>query len=176
MARVEGAIICLLILAIDVAAGVLGIEAEMVQNKGRHLRVFFIECKEPVHQAYKLGIAAAALLALSHAVANVLGGCPCICSRDQWDNSMPNKQMASVTLIFSWIVAIVGFTMLMIGAMSNSKSRVRCGLVRRHFLSIGGILCFVHALFCMVYYVSAHASVKEEGKAQRNIRSHGLQA
>lgn len=33
MARVEGAIICLLILAIDVAAGVLGIEAEMAENK-----------------------------------------------------------------------------------------------------------------------------------------------
>lgn len=70
--------------------------------QGRHLRVFFIECKEPVQQAYKLGIAAAALLALSHALANVLGGCTCICSRDQWDNSMPNKQMAAVTLIFSW--------------------------------------------------------------------------
>ncbi|XP_038975171.1 uncharacterized protein LOC120106267 [Phoenix dactylifera] len=106
-----GVIICLLIVIMDVVAGILGIEAEIAQNKvlllllhfsiyliydcrkillqGKHLRVFFVECKEPVHEAYKLGLAAAGLLALAHAVANVLGGCMWIRSRSF------NKKMAA---------------------------------------------------------------------------------
>ncbi|XP_010923990.1 protein VASCULATURE COMPLEXITY AND CONNECTIVITY [Elaeis guineensis] len=161
MGRLGGVIICLLIVIMDVVAGILGIEAEIAQNKGKHLRVFFFECKEPVHQAYELGLAAAGLLAFAHAIANVLGGCVCICTREEFDRSSANKQMASATLILSWIVVIVGFTMLIIGAMSNSKSRVSCGFAHRHFLSIGGILCFVHGLFCVAYYVSADATKRE---------------
>ncbi|XP_020096247.1 uncharacterized protein LOC109715567 [Ananas comosus] len=174
MARIEAVIICLLIVIMDAVAGVLGIEAEKAQNKGRHLRVFFIECNEPVHQAYRLGLAAATLLALAHAIANALGGCPCICSGTKFKQSTANKQMAAATLIISWIVVIVGFTMLIIGALSNSKSRASCGFDRHRFLSIGGILCFVHGLFCLVYYVSADAAIREEGKSQRGNGSHGV--
>ncbi|XP_008793751.2 uncharacterized protein LOC103709975 [Phoenix dactylifera] len=161
MGRSGGLIICLLILSTDVVAGILGIEAEIAQNKGKHLRVFLLECKEPVHQAYNLGLAAAVLLAFAHAIANVLGGCMCICSRDEFLRSSANKQMAAGTLILSWIIVIVGFAMLIIGAISNAKSRVSCSLLHHHFLSIGGILCFVHGLFCVSYYVSADAAKRE---------------
>ncbi|XP_009418764.2 protein VASCULATURE COMPLEXITY AND CONNECTIVITY isoform X2 [Musa acuminata AAA Group] len=170
MARMEGAIICLLIVVMDVVAGVLGIKAEEAQSKGKHLRLFFLECKEHVHQAYKLGLAATALLALSHVIVNVLGGCPCACSGDGFRRSSPNKLMAAATLLLSWIVVIVGLTMLIIGAISNSESRPTCGLAHPRFLFIGGIMCFVHSLFCIVYYVSAIASWKE-GKAHRDTRS-----
>ncbi|WOK91882.1 hypothetical protein Cni_G00573 [Canna indica] len=170
MARAEAVLVCLLIVAMDVAAGVFGMEAEAAQNKGRHLKLFFIECKEPVRQAYKFGLAAAALLGLSHAIANVLGGCACICSGEQWSKSSPSRRMAAATLILSWTVVVVGFTMLIIGAMSNSKSRATCGLSRRRFLSIGGILCFVHGLLCLIYYVCADASRKDEGT------THGFRA
>lgn len=68
------------------------------------------------------------------------------------------------------IVVIVGLTMLIIGAISNSESRPTCGLAHPRFLFIGGIMCFVHSLFCIVYYVSAIASWKE-GKAHRDTRS-----
>lgn len=58
--------------------------------------------------------------------------------------------------------------MLIVGALSNSKSRVTCGLAHRKFLSIGGILCFVHGLLCGAYYVSATAAGwEEEGKVRR---------
>ncbi|MQL80439.1 hypothetical protein Taro_012870 [Colocasia esculenta] len=164
MARVEGALVCLLILIVDMVAGILGIEAQISQNKKRHLKVLIFECKVPSHEAYKLGLAAAVLLAFAHVVANLLGGCHCICSKKELDTSSPNKLLAAATLILSWLIAIVGFSMLLIGAMSNSKSRVSCGLAHRNFMSIGGILCFVHGLFCVAYYASAFAIQREEEK------------
>ncbi|XP_072968570.1 protein VASCULATURE COMPLEXITY AND CONNECTIVITY-like [Typha angustifolia] len=167
MARVGGIFICLLIVIIDIVAGILGIQAEIAQNKGKHLRVFIFECKEPVHQAYKLGLAAAVLLALAHALANLLGGCVCICSREEFARSSINRQLAATTLGLSWIVVVVGFAMLLVGAISNSKSRASCGFGHRHFLSIGGILCFIHGLLSVCYYVVATAALWEERRPWR---------
>uniref|UniRef100_A0A1D1Y6U7 Choline dehydrogenase n=1 Tax=Anthurium amnicola TaxID=1678845 RepID=A0A1D1Y6U7_9ARAE len=166
MARLEGALVCLLIVIVDMVAGILGIEAQVSQNKSKHLRVLIFECKEPSHQAYKLGLAAAILLGFAHVVANLLGGCKCICSKEELDRSSPNRQFAAATLIISWLIVIVGFSMLLIGAMSNSKSRASCGLAHHNFLSIGGILCFIHGLFCAAYYVSASAVQWEEEKTK----------
>ncbi|KAE8774061.1 hypothetical protein D1007_53629 [Hordeum vulgare] len=168
MARVEAVVVCLLIVAMDVAAGVLGIHAEKAQSQGRHLKILFIECRQPVPQAYKLGVAAAAVLAASHAIANIVGGCYCTwpcCSCGQARRSSPNRQMASFALVLTWMVLLVGLALLILGALPNSKkSMAECGLVRHRFLSIGGILCFVHAVFCLVYYVSANAAAREEGR------------
>uniref|UniRef100_A0A0E0AL24 PGG domain-containing protein n=1 Tax=Oryza glumipatula TaxID=40148 RepID=A0A0E0AL24_9ORYZ len=162
MARVEAVVVCLLIIAMDVVAGVLGIHAEKAQNQGRRLRILFIECRQPVRHAYELGVAAAAVLAASHAIANVVGGCSCACSRDR--RATPNRQMASFALVISWIVLVVGLALLILGALPNAERKAaKCGLPRHHFLSIGGILCFVHGLFCLVYYASANAAKREEG-------------
>lgn len=68
--------------------------------QGRRLRILFIECRQPVRRAYELGVAAAAVLAASHAIANVVGGCSCACSRDR--RATPNRQMASFALVISW--------------------------------------------------------------------------
>lgn len=57
------------------------------------------------------------------------------------------------------IVLAVGLSMLVIGTSSNHKSRGSCGFTHHHFLSIGGILCFVHGLFSVAYYASATASI-----------------
>lgn len=80
-------------------------EHRVLLSQGKHLRLFFLECKEHVHQAYKLGLAATALLALSHVIANVLGGCPCVCSGDGFRRSSPNKLMAAATLLLSWYLS-----------------------------------------------------------------------
>ena len=53
----------------------------------------------------------------------------------------------------------VGLSMLVIGAMSNNRSQDSCGLSHHHFLSIGGISCFVHGLFSVIYYISTTASM-----------------
>jgi hypothetical protein len=179
--------------------------------QGRHLRILFIECRQPVRRAYELGVAAAAVLAASHAIANAAGGCACSCSGDKLRRSSPNRQMASFALVLTWyarhgshasstpvsskwksliwkckprlalvtsdlyscrcrvgclsrMVLVVGLALLVLGALPNRKHKLaECGVVPRHrFLSIGGVLCFVHALFCAVYYASASAAAREE--------------
>ncbi|RLM84604.1 hypothetical protein C2845_PM04G27550 [Panicum miliaceum] len=165
MARVEAVVVCLLVLAMDAAAGVLGIHAEKAQSqashlsfsgsfseRGRHLRILFIECRQPVRRAYELGIAAAAVLAASHAIANAGGGCACSCSGDKLRRASPNRQMASFALVLTW-----------------KHKLADCGVARHRFLSIGGVLCFAHALFCVVYYASASAAAREE----RHAATHG---
>jgi hypothetical protein len=75
--------------------------------QGRHLRILFIECRQPVRQAYKLGVAAAAVLAASHAIANIVGGCACVCcSGDKLRRSSPNRHMASFALVLTWYAPV----------------------------------------------------------------------
>ncbi|PWZ13845.1 hypothetical protein Zm00014a_021092 [Zea mays] len=177
MARVEAVVICLLVLAMDVAAGVLGVYAEKAQNqasfrvvgklfsfhcRGRHLRILFVECRQPVRRAYELGMAAAAVLAAAHAIANAAGGCACACSGDKLRRASPNRQMASFALVLTWMVLVVALSLLVLGALPNAKRKLaECGVARHRFLSIGGVLCFVHAPFCAVYYASASAAARE---------------
>lgn len=60
-------------------------------------------------------------------------------------------------MLLSRIVLAVGLSMLVMGTSTNHKSSGSCGFTHHHFLSIGGILCFVHGLFSVGYYVSATA-------------------
>lgn len=68
----------------------------------KHLRVWIFECRDPSYQAFKLGLAAAVLLALAHTIANLLGGCACILSREDYEKATANKQLAVGSFIFSW--------------------------------------------------------------------------
>ncbi|CAL9013840.1 unnamed protein product [Prunus brigantina] len=160
MARLGGFFVCLLIVAMDIVGGIMGIEAELEQNKVKHLRRWIFECREPSHAAFKLGLAAAGLLVAAHVVANLLGGCNCICSQEELQKAPPNKQLSVACLVFTWYVIIfgVGLGVLVIGTWSNHKSRASCGFTHHNFLLIGGGLCFVHGLFCVAYYISATAS------------------
>lgn len=146
----------------DVAAGILGIEAEVAQNKVKHLRMWIFECRDPSYEAFKLGLAAAILLLAAHAISNLFGGCICIWSKDELHKASSNKQLALGSLIFSWITLAIGFSMLIIGTLENSKSRKSCGISEHRLLSIGGILCFIHGLFAVSYYISATAFTREE--------------
>ncbi|GMN49754.1 hypothetical protein TIFTF001_018914 [Ficus carica] len=96
-------LICILIMVIDIVAGILGIQAEIAENKVKHLRLLIFECRDPSYQAYKLGMAAAILLALAHVIANSLGGCICFLSRDDNNKATANKQLAVGSLILSCI-------------------------------------------------------------------------
>ncbi|GAB2231498.1 hypothetical protein Droror1_Dr00010506 [Drosera rotundifolia] len=161
MLRTLGPLICFLILIMDIVAGILSIQAEVAQDKEKHIRVWIFECRQPSHKAHRLGLAAATLLALAHFIGNLLGGCICIRSKEELDKSSPNKQLAAATLIITWIIYVIAFSTIVIGAISNSRSRDTCGLSHRHLLSIGGILCFIHGLFLVAYYVSASATIAE---------------
>lgn len=58
----------------------------------------------------------------------------------------------------------IAFILLVSGTLANSKSRKNCGISHHRQLSIGGILCFIHGLFAVAYYVSAAAVVREGRK------------
>ncbi|KAF6173952.1 hypothetical protein GIB67_039903 [Kingdonia uniflora] len=165
--RPSSAFICLLIVMLDILAGVLGIEAQAAQNKVKHASVWIFECRDPSRDAFKLGLTAAILLGLAHVIANFLGGFVCICSKDELDRSSANKQLAAASLVLSWIILAIGFSMLTIGASVNSKSKGSCGISRNRCLLTGGILCFFHALFCVSYYVSANATIEEVEKSNQ---------
>ncbi|KAI3465651.1 hypothetical protein Pfo_022314 [Paulownia fortunei] len=156
MRKFIGIFACFLIVALDVTAGILGIKAEAAQNQEKHLRLWIFECKEPSHDAFVLGVAAATLLGVAHVLANLLGGCS-VCTQDELQKAPPSKKLSVVCLVFTWIILAVGLSMLVIGTISNNKSRASCGFTNHHFLSIGGILCMVHALFSVAYYVTSTA-------------------
>lgn len=68
----------------------------------KHLKVWVFECRDPSYQAFKLGVAACVLLALAHAIGNLMGGCVCIWSKEDLNSVTANKQLAVASLIFSW--------------------------------------------------------------------------
>ncbi|MCD7469385.1 hypothetical protein HAX54_008359 [Datura stramonium] len=154
MAKLFGIFACLLIVALDAIAGILGIKAEAAQNQEKHLRLWLFECKEPSHDAFVLGVAAACLLAIAHVLANLLGGCS-VCATDDIKRAPPSRQLSMACLVFTWIVMAIGMGLLVIGTMANNKSRASCGFSHHHFFSIGGILCFVHAIFSVAYYTTS---------------------
>ncbi|XP_057538379.1 protein DESIGUAL 2-like [Amaranthus tricolor] len=173
MAKRMGPVICLLIMIMDIVAGILGIEAQVAQNKMKFMRAWIFECREPSYEAYKLGLAACILLALAHVIANVLGGCVCVSSREEYTRSSSNKQIAAASLVFSWIILLVAFSLLVLGTVSNSRSRQTCGFSHNHLFVIGGILCFVHGLFLVAYYVGASAARAEENQIFKQQRPAG---
>uniref|UniRef100_A0A7N0ZUB6 Uncharacterized protein n=1 Tax=Kalanchoe fedtschenkoi TaxID=63787 RepID=A0A7N0ZUB6_KALFE len=162
--KVVGVLICALVVALDITAGILGIQAEAAQNKVKHLRLWLFECKEPSQEAFHLGLAAAVLLCLAHVIINLFGGCHCICSQEELRRASTNRQLSVACLVFTWVILGVGLGALVIGTMSNNKSRTTCGFTHHHLLSIGGILCIVHALFSVSYYVTNTATLNEQGK------------
>jgi hypothetical protein len=72
--------------------------------------------------------------------------------------------VAELVFVVFRIVLGVAFSMLIIGTLANSRSRESCGISNHRFLSIGGVLCFIHGLFTVAYYVSATATKREEYK------------
>ncbi|KAI3718114.1 hypothetical protein L6452_18966 [Arctium lappa] len=153
-----GAFVCLVIIMFDITAGILGIRAEAAQNQEKHLRLWLFECKEPSQEAYRLGLGAIVLLIAAHVLANLLSGCT-VCNHDEVQKASLGRQLSLLSLFFTWVILAVGLGMLVIGTKANHKSNASCGLSHHHFLSIGGILCFVHSLFSVAYYVTATASI-----------------
>lgn len=74
-------------------------------------------------------------------------------------------KMLNVCVVYR-IVLAVAFSMLIIGTLANARSRKYCGIFNHRFLFIGGILCFIHGLFTLPYYVSITAMRREEKRQQ----------
>lgn len=155
MAKLVKILAGLVIVAFDVVAGILGYKAEASENQEKQQTQWLFEsCNKPSHEAFVFGLAAATLLGIAHVLANLLGGCS-VCTTDDIRKATPIKQLSIACLVFTWIIFAVGLGMLVIGTKANHKSRTSCGFIHHNYLSIGGILCFVHALFSVAYYVAA---------------------
>nr|XP_043609064.1 uncharacterized protein LOC122580982 [Erigeron canadensis] len=157
-------LVCFSIFLMDLIAGILGIEAEVAQNKVQSLTLWVVECRDPSYKAFKLGSAAAFLLAFAHAIANLFGGCHIVRSKLELETVTYNKRLAFSSLVLSWITLVIGFSLLVAGVMENSSSRKSCGYSHHRYLSIGGVACFIHSMFAVCYYVSATAVNREEKK------------
>ncbi|GKV45767.1 hypothetical protein SLEP1_g52814 [Rubroshorea leprosula] len=160
--------VCVLIVAVDVAAGVLSIEAEIAKDEVTHKRLKDFKCEEPNDRAFKFGLAAATLLGLAHITEDLVGGCMCMCFTEELERSSSSRQLWFACIIVSWIVVAIGFPTLVVGMLENSKSKGSCWTLPHHFLFIGGICCFIHGLLCVAFYVSASVSFV-------NGRIHGPQ-
>ncbi|XP_016497680.1 protein DESIGUAL 2 [Nicotiana tabacum] len=172
MAKNIGILVCLLLVILDVAAGILGIQAEVEQNKVSELKVWIFECRDPSYEAFKLGLAATVLLVLAQVISNLLAGCICVQSQEELDKASSNKKLAFASFVFQWIIMGIAFALLVAGTMSNGKARKSCGISHHRFLSIGGILCFIHGLFSVSYYISATATIQEDKKLNHQQGSH----
>ncbi|KAG2324147.1 hypothetical protein Bca52824_006875 [Brassica carinata] len=49
-------------------------------------------------------------------------------------------------IFLTWVVAIAGAGILTMGIWMNRESRSECGFTNKHFLSLGGRVCFLHAI------------------------------
>ncbi|XP_010458550.1 PREDICTED: uncharacterized protein LOC104739791 [Camelina sativa] len=165
-----GFLVSVVIICADITATVLGIEAEIAQSKTphhhhqqQHLRHSNSGCsRTPSAGAFAEGVAAMVLLFIVHVLANVLGGCTYIRSKQDFDRATANKILAVAFLVLSWIFFLVSYTALMIGTLANSKSKRLCSLPHRWFFVIGAIFCLGHGLVTSAYYVSAIAAKKED--------------
>jgi hypothetical protein len=69
--------------------------------------------------------------------------------------------LIAIALQLDRIALIAGFSLLLAGAMSNSKSQTSCRFTQGHTLGLGGIMCFVHGGITVAYYVTATAAAHE---------------
>lgn len=49
-----------------------------------------------------MGLGAAAFLGVAHIIANLVGGCNCLCSQDELAKAHPNRQLSVACLILTW--------------------------------------------------------------------------
>ena len=89
-----------------------------------------IECKESNRDAFKLGLAAAVLLALAHVTSNLLSGCICTSFMEELErSSSTNRKIWFACLIFSWYLCVFQFSSLL--TVYSSESREWLGPVHR---------------------------------------------
>ncbi|KAL6856887.1 hypothetical protein ACP4OV_018269 [Aristida adscensionis] len=152
-----GASIVLVILALDIAAGMLAFKAQAADNKAEKVVIFFIRYREPDHHAYQLGLAGAGLLLLAHAISTcfILGGF-------SWLYYYPGPQVAPLWASFSrafaatsWIIFVVAMSLLLLAAEASTKT---WRFVHINAAALGGYLCFIHGLVIVLHHVTATAA------------------
>ncbi|KAG2267345.1 hypothetical protein Bca52824_061900, partial [Brassica carinata] len=111
----------------------------------KHTRLWLLECKAPSQKAFMLGFIALGCLAAAHLFAIIIG-----CSTSNMFKVLTVPKISAyinmACLALTWIVATAGAGILTMGIWMNRESRPECGFTNKHFLSLGGKVCFLHAI------------------------------
>ncbi|KAH7675727.1 Modifying wall lignin-1/2 protein [Dioscorea alata] len=146
-------LVCLFTMIADIVGGVLGIEADKALQKGTHV------CPpEKAGPAYKLGVASAVLLGPGLVAAK--RSKPRTLSDSA--KSSPIMKVATATFWLSWAIGVLAMVFLGIGVSNDDPgSRVPCSFSKFHFLTVGGVLCFIDGVVCVINQVSSASANAE---------------
>ncbi|XP_066311071.1 protein VASCULATURE COMPLEXITY AND CONNECTIVITY-like [Miscanthus floridulus] len=150
MAKVTGAVIvCAVVLALDMAAGILAILAQDARNK--------VKCDVLGH---RLGVAASVLFIAAHLSANISGCCNCSCNCNCCGYSYSCRQQlmdirASMSKRMKLTITWVSLAVFLVGGVLLVAATRWFGFVHGHAVGIGAILCFVHSGIIIGFYMPA---------------------
>ncbi|XP_039131582.1 uncharacterized protein LOC120267968 [Dioscorea cayenensis subsp. rotundata] len=150
-------LLCLSVMITDIVAGVLGIEADKALQKGTHV------CPpKKAGPAYKLGIASAVLVGLTLAISDSLSKSTKPHTLSDSTRSSPARTVATATFWLSWVVCVLAIMFLGIGVSNDYPvSHIPCSFSKFHFLTVGGVLCFVDGVICVINQVSSASANAE---------------
>ncbi|CAF2093509.1 unnamed protein product [Brassica napus] len=143
---------------LDVVAGFVAMLAEVAQQKAHTVT----ECKSPSKKAFVLGLIALGCLLAAHFIAVMIG---CIISDSHtivtvfpivtvFSAPKITQRVTMACIYLTWIVATAGAGILTMGIWMNRESRLECGFTNKQFLSLGGKVCFLHAIVSVVMYLA----------------------
>ncbi|KAH0876640.1 hypothetical protein HID58_064034 [Brassica napus] len=135
-------------------------EAEVAQQEVK-TRAWSLECKSPSKKAFMLGLIALGCLLAAHFITVMIG---CIISAINIADRLPgfehttSRRIHMACISLTWIVATAGAGILTMGIWMNRESRPECGFTNKHFLSLGGKVCFLHAIVSVLILCSPASS------------------
>ncbi|CAN7138924.1 unnamed protein product [Brassica rapa subsp. narinosa] len=96
-----------------------------------------------------LGLIALGCLLAAHYITVMIG---CIISAINIADRIPGFEHRTSRLIH--LASTAGAGILMMGIWMNRESRPECGFTNKHFRSLGGKVCFLHAIVSVFMYLA----------------------
>ncbi|KAH9298510.1 hypothetical protein KI387_030192, partial [Taxus chinensis] len=161
----SGMAICATVGLLGLIAAILGFVAEAKHVRGGDVKMTPSgRCIYPRSPALALGVTAALALILAQVIINSAVGCIC-CARGGLYPPSPNRTIAIICLIVSWITCVIALILLMAGAALNDKHNADirtfgdyCYVVKSGVFAGGAVLALATVTLAIIYYVTAIAA------------------
>ncbi|VAH07757.1 unnamed protein product [Triticum turgidum subsp. durum] len=151
-------IVCSVVGSLGVLSAILGFSAEGTKLTVSDLYVDGGVCLYPQNPALGLGVCAAIFLIVAQIAFAVVGGC-CGCCRSRAIPSESNRIIGVVCAVFSWIMAIIAFSLLVTGAAWNTTGTRDpspfglCYVLKDGIFAGGAVLTLVATALGLTSYV-----------------------
>uniref|UniRef100_A0A452Z705 Uncharacterized protein n=1 Tax=Aegilops tauschii subsp. strangulata TaxID=200361 RepID=A0A452Z705_AEGTS len=151
-------IVCSVVGSLGVLSAVLGFSAEGTKLTVSDLYVGGGLCLYPQNPALGLGVCAVIFLVVAQIAFAVVGGC-CGCCRSRAIPSETNRIIGVVCAVFSWIMAIIAFALLVTGAAWNTTGTREpspfglCYVLKDGIFAGGAVLTLVATALGLTSYV-----------------------